>query len=110
MSLIRRNTELTKLTIANGGTTSGAVDARNHAMFSLAMPAAFTGATISFLVSPDNVTYQALYDDTNTQVTVTVAAARTYDLPAALASAHWFKVVSAASEAADRTLYVTAKG
>lgn len=98
------------LTIANGATTSDAFKAADIAAFGLQMPAAFTGASISFMVSADNgATYQALYDITNTLVSLTVAASRTYDLPGELTVWSHFKIVSASSEGAARSLVVIGK-
>ncbi len=97
------------LTIANNGTTSDAVQSVGYAAFGLVMPAAFTGTTISFLVSADGVTYQALYDRYNVLVSMTVAVSRSYDLPVELAGWHSFKIVSGSSEGAARTLGMTCK-
>lgn len=98
------------LTIANAATTSDAIDARGYAMFGLVMPAAFTGASITFEVSDDNSTFQALYDQSNVQVSLTVAASRSYDLPVELATWPYWRVVSASAEAAQRALLIVAKG
>lgn len=97
-------------TIANGQTTSGAIDARGLSQIGLVMPSAFTGTTISFNVSADGATYQALYDATNTLVSVTVAASRSYALPSTLLAWPYFKIVSGSAEAAARTLTITGKG
>lgn len=98
------------LAIANGATTSDAYAGGNMASYGLQMPAAFTGATISFQVSADKgTTFQALYDSANTLVSVTVAASRSYALPVTLAAwTHW-KIVSASSEGAARALVVVGK-
>lgn len=98
------------LTIDNGATVSDAYRASNTMAYGLQMPAAFTGATISFQVSADNgTTYQALYDSANNLVSVTVAASRSYDLPATLRSWTNFKIVSASAEGAARLLVVVGK-
>ena len=98
------------LTIANGATTSDACVSAAYAAFGLQLPAAFTGASISFTVSADGgTTYQALYDRTNTVVSVTVVQGRSYDLPDELAAWDHFKIVSASSEGAARTLWVVGK-
>lgn len=100
-----------QVVIASSGTASAAVDARDYAMFQLRLPAAFTGTTLTFTTS-DAIggTYQALSDNTGTAVSLTVAQGKDYDLPSALASAHFFKVVSGSSEGAARTLTVLKKG
>lgn len=108
-SELRRGYNTATIAIANGETVSSAFDASQFASFGLVMPSAFTGATISFQVSADGVTYQALYDSTNTLVSVTVAASRSYDLPSTLAAWQSFKVVSASAEGAARSLVVVEK-
>jgi len=98
------------LTIAAGATLSDAFDSRNCEQSGIVIPAAFTGIAITFQVSADGGTYQALYDTTNTLVSVTVAAGRSYDLPGALDAWPFWKVVSGAAELAARALVVVGKG
>lgn len=99
------------ITIANGQTTSSAVEGRSVSAFGLQMPAAFTGTTITFTVSADGgTTYQTLYDITNTIVQMTVAASRSYDLPGELTAWSQWKIVSGSSEGSARTLIVIGKG
>jgi hypothetical protein len=107
---IKRDGAFQTLTIANGATTSDAVRAAGFALFGLVMPSSFTGTTLTFTVSHDGTTYQALYDNTGTAVSLTVAASRSFDLPTALASWPYFKVVSGSSEGAARTLQIVKKG
>lgn len=97
------------LTIASAATESDAFDARGYGRFLLLMPAAFTGATISFKVSHDNVTYKRLRGSDNQIVQVTVVADEAYSLPAALGSCRYFKIVSASAEGAARSLVVVAQ-
>lgn len=97
-------------TISSSGTTSSAIATGGRVIFGLVMPGVFTGTSITFTVSHDGTTYQALYDETNTQVSMTVAASRSYALPDALAAWPYFKIVSGSSEGAARTLYVQMKG
>jgi hypothetical protein len=96
-------------TIANGQTTSQALAIQAYRNFGLQLPAAFTGASIKFQVSADNVTYQDLYDRNNTLVSVTVVQGRSYDLPGELADWAFVKIVSASAEGADRALTLIAK-
>lgn len=108
MASVQRQT----LNIANGAQpTTEAFTASNFAAFGLQMPAAFTGTSITFQVSADDgATYQALYDATGTaQVSVAVAASRSYDLPAELAAWDHFKIVSGSAEGAARALIVIGK-
>ena len=95
--------------IASGTKPSQALAIQGYTGFGLQMPAAFTGATIKFQVSADNVTYQDLYDKTNTLVSVTVAVDRHYTLPDDLAPWAFVKIVSASNEGADRSLIFIAK-
>ena len=99
------------ITIANGGTVSTIFDARSYAMFGVIIPAAFTSTSIGFKVGDSEAaTFQDLYDSTGTKVSVTVAPGNSYDLPTALASWPFFKIVSGSAEGAARTLTVVAKG
>ena len=107
---INRYSSFRVQTIASSGTVSDAFEAKEFAAFGLVIPTAFTGVAITFQVSHDGVTYQALYDTTNTLVSLTVAVSRSYQLPAALEAWPFFKLVSGSSEAAARTLYVVGKG
>lgn len=98
-------------TIANGTTTSDAIPIDSAVALGLQMPSAFTGTSITYTVSADKgVTYQALYDATGAvAVSTSVAASRSYDLPAELSSWTHFKIVSGSSEGGARTLYVVMK-
>lgn len=108
---INRYSSFRVLTIASGQSVSDAFDAREFAAFGLVMSAAFTGTTITFQVSHDGVTYQALHKNTaDSAWSITVTAAKSYALPSDLESWPFFKVVSGGTEAAARTLYVAGKG
>lgn len=95
--------------IPNGTKPSQALAIQGYREFGLQMPAAFTGATIKFQVSADNVTYGDLYDKTNTLVSVTVAVNRHYTLPDDLAPWAFVRIVSASDEGAERSLVFIAK-
>jgi hypothetical protein len=98
------------VTIANGATTSDAVEGQFNAGYGLQMPSAFTGASITFLVSADGSTFQALYDSLGTtQISVAVAASRSYDLPVELMTWRAWKIVSASNEGGVRSLVVIGK-
>jgi hypothetical protein len=98
--------------IANGSTTSNAVDlgvsAPDGGLVGFVMPAAFTGASVSFQVSVDDSTYQALNDSANSAVSVTVTAGKTYGFKADVRSCfvgfRFIKFVSASSEGGARTI------
>jgi hypothetical protein len=99
-------------TIASGATTSNAIDLGTvnawNGFLGFVMPAAFTGATISFQVSLDDVTYQALNDSSNNAISITVTASKTYgfkaDVRAALSPWRYIKIVSASAEGGSRTI------
>lgn len=90
-------------TIANGETTSGAVDLEHATVVGLRWPAAFTGSKITFTASstPDG-TYVAVVDTGGTTVEVAAAAAKVTGLIPDLASLRWVKIVSDAAEGAER--------
>lgn len=96
-------------TIASGQTTSDAVDGRHHAAWLAVLPAAFTGTQLSFLASADGTTYRALKTTAGVVVAIDAAAATAAPLPPEVGHARWFKIVSNASEAAARTILLTAK-
>lgn len=105
-----RQSGIQTLTIASGQTVSSVASTAGSAMFGLKLPAAFTGTVLTFQVSHDNVTFQALYDEFNVAVSVTVAISRSYNLPSALCAWPYFKVVSGSAEGAARSLVLVAKG
>jgi hypothetical protein len=67
---------LVAATIANGAALSAAVELGHDYLFAIEMPAAWTAAAITFDVSYDGTTFNPLYDDTGTEVSLTVAASR----------------------------------
>lgn len=67
-------------TIADSGTTSGAVDLRGRVATHVALPSGFDGTTLEVEGSTDGTNFFDLYDKDNTQITMTVAASRIYQL------------------------------
>ena len=96
------------VTIDQNETVSTAFDSRGFSSFGLLMPSSFTGTTISFQVSHDNSTYNALNNTTGSVISMTVAASKAYSLPIELTPWRYFKIVSGSSEAAARTLTLMA--
>lgn len=107
-------------TIANGDATglSGAREIGANALTGIWMPAAFTGTTLTFMVSTALAgTYQNLYDDAGTEVSVAVAAGRAVSVDAAsgkLAPWRFLKIRSGSSgspttEGGARTIYLVTK-
>jgi hypothetical protein len=95
-------------TIANGATVSSALTAAGFISFGVALPAAFTGVALTFQVSADGTTYQALNNDAGA-VSITVAQGKSYALPAGLTAFPYFKIVSGAAEGGARSLVVAMK-
>lgn len=111
MSTIRRADSVTLVDIANNGTTSAAIDFRNYAGGAVAIPSAITSTTLTFTVSNSATgTFTALYDGTNTQSSITIAASRAYPLPDELFAWPYFKFVLGSAEGAARVLTFVAKG
>jgi hypothetical protein len=103
----------TSVVIANGATTSGAFNKGHANIIGLVMPAAFTGATISFMVSTTLAgTYQVLRDvnDVVVSVPVTQGTSKTLngDTMTALAPWQFIKIVSSGAEGGDRTIGIRA--
>lgn len=98
--------------IASGQTVSGAVDLGivhySSRLIGLVFPASFTGSSVTFQVSADDVTYQPLHNSTDAALTVTVTSGNTYafkqDEVALLGSWRFMKIVSASPEGAQRTI------
>jgi hypothetical protein len=85
-------------TIVSGQTTSPAFWCGAKVPVSLQMPAAFTGASVSFLGSNDNDTYQAIYV-ANALYSENVTAAKNIALDSnILAGFKYLKIVSASTE------------
>ena len=98
----------TTATIAASGTKTNAIEAKASVSFGVVIPSGFTGTTVTFEVSADNTTYQAL-NNTSGAVSMTVAAAKSYTLPADLTPWPWFKIVSGSTESSARSLVIVRK-
>lgn len=69
-------------TIPNGEALSEWLDLGERRLAGLIMPAGWTAAAISFDVSPDQgATYFPLFDESNAEVSLTVAAGRAHAFP-----------------------------
>lgn len=93
-------------TVASGQQISGAVQTLSYRYFGLVVPSTFDGSQIAFTVSADNVTYQALNDINGVQVSMTVAASLSYDLPGELTAWPYFKIVTGTAQATTGTDFV----
>lgn len=76
-------------TIANGASLSDAVVLNGQTLVAIAMPAAWTAATLSFQVSYDGgTTYQEMFDTAGAAISYTVGAAQFHAVDPVL----WFGV------------------
>lgn len=112
-------TDTVSAVIANGASQSGVINIRSFLVGALQMPAAWTAAVITFLASDsENGTFDPVYDDSGTEVSVTVAASRVVGLDAvagSLAACQYLKLRSgtvgaAVNQGAERTIKVFLKG
>lgn len=92
--------------IANGASLSGEIDCGMNRVVRISMPAAFTGASISFQTpSAIDGTYQSIYKEDGTLYSVTVAASKDTALDTTkFIGVTKFKILSAGVEAADRVI------
>lgn len=98
------------LVITSGQTVSNATDLQGQALGALYIPAAFTGASITFQGSYDNTTFMAIYNTANTAYSITVGTSRAYAINLAdFAGFRYLKIVSASAEGADRTIILTTR-
>lgn len=97
------------IVIANGAQGSGAILYSGYRSGIFVIPSAFSGATVSFKVSQDASTWNALYNDSNTLISITVGTDRAYRIPVEALGAKWLQIFSASAEGAARTILVTLK-
>jgi hypothetical protein len=95
-----------RVILATSTTISEACALGGSAIFGLVVPSTFDGTTITFQVSHDGTTYQALYDEFNVAVSMTVAASRSYNLPSALAPWSYLKLVCGSAQTTTDTAFV----
>lgn len=98
-------------TIANGTTTSAEIPTGGLALCGINFPAAFTGTTVTFMVSNiSGGTFVPLYNSAGA-VSYTIAQGRFYAIdPKDFQGVAFLKIVSGASEGALRTLLLAMKG
>lgn len=103
------------VTIANGGSLSGAIDLAGRTAIRLLMPAAWTAAVLTLQFSPDGVTYNNVYDSFGTEYTIQAAASRAILLvPADFLGVRYLKLRSgtagaAVNQGADRAITVVSR-
>ena len=83
------------LIIADGATTSAAIELRGAIPVAVLLPAEFDGLTLTPNVSLDGVTYYGLFDDAGAAVVITAAASRWIALlPQEYAGIDWLRFVA----------------
>jgi hypothetical protein len=88
----------TTATIANGASLSGAVNLSGFTLIGIDMPASWTAANLTLQASVDNSTWDNVFDQTGTEVTITAAASRFILLnPADFVSVRYLRVRSGTS-------------
>lgn len=99
------------VTIANGATTSGALQITNDcAVVSIQTPAALTGTTLTLQGSQDGTNYGDVYLD-GAVMTLTVTTSKVYQIsPRATLGLASIRLVSGSSEGAARTILVSTAG
>ena len=75
---------VTTVTIANGGSVSGAAPAASLHLVGIQMPAAWTAAALTFQGSADGVTFNDAYDNNGAEINVQAAASRYIAIPPTL--------------------------
>lgn len=92
------------ITISSGQTASAAFGTGQATRGSFQIPSDFTGATVTFKVSNDGVTFTNCPVEGNESVTPTVAASGTYAFPDKFFNFRYGQLVSGSAEGAARTL------
>lgn len=92
------------VTIANNAAASSAIPYGGYRSGIFIMPAAFTGASVSFKVSADGSTWNALYNASNTLISITIGTDRAYPFPAEALGAKYVQLLSASNEGAARSI------
>jgi hypothetical protein len=117
IAVVPPNTPAFTVTIDNGASLSNELDLGEARAGSIIMPAAWTAASLTALVSRDGVTYSSLYDEFDAEwaiLTANIVAGRARALPLQLFLPHrWLKfrsgtVALPVNQGAARTLYLIA--
>jgi hypothetical protein len=97
------------MSIANGQTDSSTLTMDHYSFGFFVIPAAFTGATVSFLVSADGSNFFPLRNAANSLISYSVTPANAYPFPDEIGAALALKIRSASAEGAARTIVVSMK-
>lgn len=91
-------------TISSGQTTSAAKQIFGTTLCGIIIPSSFTGTSLKFQASADGTNFFNMYKD-GADFSVSVAASKFIILqPADFAGVNYLKLISSATEAANRTL------
>ncbi len=98
------------VTIASSATTSGSIDLSGLGLIAMIMPAAFTGTTVTFQMSLDDVTYYDIYNTSNTVISATVTQGRAYMfVPGDFVGVRYLKVKSGSTEGGTRIITLVSR-
>jgi formylmethanofuran:tetrahydromethanopterin formyltransferase len=98
-------TQTQTVTIANGATTSDAINMNGFDLVSLVLPAALTSTAMSFQASIDGTNFFTLYNTGGAALTVTVGASRiVLFVPGDLGAFPFLKLVAGSTEAGTRSI------
>ena len=93
------------ISIGTSTTVSNTVDVRGYDIVGIVIPSTFDGSVISFQVSNDNVTFQPLYDFSDSLVTMTVTPSRSYPVYAELIGWSYIKIICSTAQATTDTVF-----
>ena len=98
------------VTILDGATTSDAIETGGSKLAGIEIPAAFEGTVLTLTAGhKQDGTFYDVYDDANTQYSLTVAASRFIAVDSAalaIASPKFIKLVAGTSQTGDVTMYL----
>lgn len=95
------------VTIANGATTSDALDLAGCTLTGIVFPASMTGTAMTFSVSHDGTTFRAMKDSTGANISITITSSAHIALLASdFASVRYIKLVSGSAETGAKTITI----
>lgn len=98
------------VTVANGATTSDAVNLNGFGMVGLILPSALTSTAMTFTGSQDGTNYSALYNVAGTQLAITIAASRIVLFsPGDFVGINFVKLIAGSAEGSDRLIQVISR-
>lgn len=103
-------TETITVDIPNGQSASSVVDMQDFSMVGLIIPIAFTGTTITFNGSHDNINFYPLYNTAGTQLSITVGPDRWVEFsPGDFAGVRFLSFVTGSLQAQNTILTVVVR-